>query len=335
MIMKRFMARSYGLLPRVQCSQFVASKPFRSARRRQRPSRATHDSTYTDGMDIVTHAAAGIVLASPFLPEHPLAASGFILGSALPDLDSLSRLAGQRVFLRVHQGWTHALPVAAAIGVAGLVLHLPLFVGVALGMALHSLLDYTNTYGTSLLWPVRKQRYCREWIFFIDVVVLVAVFAALAFVALEWQSSTAAPALAFGVFFLGYLAVRILLRRRAFRIAPAGTTSLIPSAVVPWRFLGLAGSETFVLDAIRGRISNRRAHPILDERWRDTAMKIEEFRTMAELSSGYHVVAADADPDGTRLLCRDLRTRNFATKFGDLEILIPHNGAPQVLEFHV
>jgi len=70
-------------------------------------------------MDVVTHAAMGTVIASPFFAEYPLPAAGFMLGSAIPDLDALSRFFGKRVFLKWHQTYTHSLPLialATAIG---------------------------------------------------------------------------------------------------------------------------------------------------------------------------------------------------------------------------
>ena len=48
-----------------------------------------------------------------------------------------------------------------------------------------------------------------------------------------------------------------------------------------------------------------------------------------------HVVSAEEAPDGTRLTCRDLRTRNFGTRFGDLELLVPADRMARVVAFHV
>ena len=43
---------------------------------------------------------------------------------------------------------------------------------------------------------------------------------------------------------------------------------------------------------------------------------------------------APAD-DGTRLVCRDLRTRNFATRFGQLDLRLDAAGAVRDRVFHV
>ena len=47
-------------------------------------------------MDIVTHGMVGVLLAAPLAESHPIAAGSLLLGSVLPDLDALSRLAGKR-----------------------------------------------------------------------------------------------------------------------------------------------------------------------------------------------------------------------------------------------
>ena len=62
-------------------------------------------------MDIVTHGMMGVVLAAPFAADYPEASIAFMLGSVVPDLDAVSRIAGRRSFLKCHQTYTHALPV--------------------------------------------------------------------------------------------------------------------------------------------------------------------------------------------------------------------------------
>lgn len=84
----------------------------------------------------------------------------------------------RRFFLKCHQTYTHALPL---IALGGLVVAGGLFLAgvnaiwlVAAGMAFHALLDATNTYGVTLLGPFTTRRYCTEWVFFIDSVVIFA-----------------------------------------------------------------------------------------------------------------------------------------------------------------
>jgi hypothetical protein len=60
--------------------------------------------------------------------------------------------------------------------------------------------------------------------------------------------------------------------------------------------------------------------PLLDDSFAEMLETLPEFQLMREVSPEYHVVAACADGPGTRLLCRDMRMRNFGTRFGDLEV---------------
>jgi hypothetical protein len=56
---------------------------------------------------------------------------------------------------------------------------------------------------------------------------------------------------------------------------------------------------------------------------------------MRELSPAYHVVSASATEAGELICCRDLRTRNFKTTFGDLEILLDARRQIVQTTFHV
>jgi len=291
-------------------------------------------------MDAVTHAGIGCILAAPLVAEHPAAAACVALGSLLPDLDSLSRVFGKRAFLRWHQTWTHSLPVIACVAA----LSWPVFrlLGVddplapaALGgaMALHALLDVTNTYGITLWAPFSRRRTSLEWVFFIDSVVLLATAVALALV-VPRLASGGDPASITGAYIVGlaaYWACKAWLRRRAGRLAPAHTLSLIPTALIPWTYLGCAreGDEivTFRMNALTGSVSARAAHAIADE---STVRDLPEFRAMRDLSPAYHAVES-----GRRVVCRDLRTRNFGGRFGMLEVSLDDRGDVQKTRFHV
>ena len=120
-------------------------------------------------MDIVTHGMMGFVIAAPFAAEHPEAAIAFMVGSVAPDLDALSRIAGRRSFLKCHQTYTHALPVIGGIGAVAYLVStlrglpgLQVALALTIGMVFHSVLDYSNTYGITLLAPFSNRRFCRE-----------------------------------------------------------------------------------------------------------------------------------------------------------------------------
>lgn len=301
-------------------------------------------------MDIVTHSLIGLIGASPLIASQPWAAVGFVYGSVLPDLDALSRVFGKQTFIACHQTWTHSLPVIALVGLltwaTGLFAGaadegLGLAVGLVLGMTLHSLLDYTNTLGIALLLPFSRRRYCLEWVFFLDAVVMVASVAALAAVlpALVagrevgwWAPAIYASAMA------GYWLLKAALRFIAGRRAPADTQTILPSALIPWQFLGCRQTgdtaTLFRLDLLTGRATDYAQHTILDAAYQDLLTQVPEFALMRGLSPAYHLVEAAPRSAGLTLKCRDLRTRNFSTRYGDLDIDVDSAGAIERVDFH-
>jgi membrane-bound metal-dependent hydrolase YbcI (DUF457 family) len=299
-------------------------------------------------MDIVTHAGIGLIAASPFLPDRPELALGIVAGSVLPDLDALYRLADRVTFLRGHQSWSHALPVQLVLSIAlGLAAALLGWRGIELGAGLlaglvgHSLLDLTNTYGVALLMPFSRRRFCLEWVFFIDLVVLTGTAATLALVIPLWLREGEVPAqyaVAFLTGLCAYVLVKGALRRRAGRLCPQAK-SLVPSALVPWRLFGAERRgqtiSLFRINALTGIRSAVGDVPVLDDSFAAALNGLPEFRLMRDLSPEYHVVAASADGASTRLLCRDMRMRNFGTRFGDLEVWLDSNQQVIRSRFHV
>jgi hypothetical protein len=203
--------------------------------------------------------------------------------------------------------------------------------GLFLGFSGHSLLDMTNTFGVAWLTPFSRRRICLEWVFFIDTVVLVALAAALALVLPSWLRNGDAPgiyAMACLSFLAAYVLGKGLLRRRAGKLFPQAK-SLVPSALVPWRFFMPERHQQEVVlsrvNALTGRHAPVARMPVLDGPFAKLLEQVPEFRLMREVSPEYHVVSAASDGTGTRLLCRDMRLRNFGTRFGDLEVWLDAN----------
>ncbi len=299
-------------------------------------------------MDIVTHAGIGLVAASPFLADRPELAVGIVAGSVLPDLDALCRLRDKTAFLRAHQTWTHALPVELAFSAAtAFIAALLGWRGIEVGMGLlagvmgHTLLDLTNTYGVAWLTPFSRRRFCLEWVFFIDATVLLSLGVALGVVIPIWLREGLVPG-TYAIAFFGFLVLYILskgvLRWRAGAVC-THSKSLVPSALVPWRFYGTLRrphSMSFVrVNAITGACSTVGEVPVMDDAFAPTLEQIPAFQLMREISPEYHLVEASSENGGMRLLCRDMRMRNFGTKFGDLEVWLDSNGQVARSRFYV
>ena len=102
------------------------------------------------------------------------------------------------------------------------------------------------------------------------------------------------------------------------------------TAFVPWRYLGAAREgdavSLFELDALSGRVRGEDRVVPIDAKYREALDRSPEFRTMRELSALYHAVEARERGAETFLRCRDLRTRNFDTRFGELELRLDADG---------
>jgi membrane-bound metal-dependent hydrolase YbcI (DUF457 family) len=298
-------------------------------------------------MDIVTHAGIGLIAAAPVLDSYPELALGLVAGSVLPDLDALSRIFGKRAFLRSHQTWSHALPVhagfsalagclAQVLGIEGLMLGAGLFAG----LTGHALLDFTNTLGVTLLAPFSRKRFCLEWVFFIDAVVLLLTVITAGVTIGKFGRSGEVPAryaVAFFAALTAYIGAKAMLRMRAGALAP-DALSLIPSALCPWRFFGVVDGKTrvrlFQINAVTGVRRTLREQDVFDAAYAESLSKVQEFTLMRELSPAYHVVSTCKTDAGELVLCRDLRTRNFGTSFGDLEVLLDAENRVKRIHFH-
>ena len=305
-------------------------------------------------MDIATHAAMGLIAASPFVSSRPGLATGLMFGSVLPDLDVLCRGFGKRAFLAMHQTWSHSLPVillfSAAVWFVGhesAMLGGGLALGLGLGMLGHVLLDVTNTTGVALFAPFSRKRFCLEWVYFTDKLVMLFSVTMLALVCWNWNQPDAdavlpplLPPLALLFFVVVYWSLKGWLRQRAKKHAPPQTISLVPQSWAPWRFLGIrrrqhSEMEAFRLNALSGRTAAFMRYSIYDLEYEQFIARLPEFRAMRNLSPAYHVVEAGQRENGVVLQCRDLRPRRLSAGFGDLKIWLDEHRKIKHFEFRV
>ncbi len=302
-------------------------------------------------MDIVTHAMMGIVGASPALATYPLGAMAFAMGSVVPDLDALSRLFGKNAFMTWHQTYSHALPVIGAITLIVAAMcwyfNMPIIeisIGFGLGMAAHSLLDVSNTYGIKLFAPFSNRRLSSEWVFFIDLPVILTTSLMLGLVVWQFQVDLDSwilfsTGISFWVFIVIYWGLKGILKARALQTCPENTF-LIPCAFLPWRFLGCHQIEEnqvelFTVNAILRSKYSPDSIPVQSAAYKILLEQSPEFVTMRNLSPMFHVVEVQDSNDGKTVKCRDLRTRNFNTRFGDLNIDLGFNNEIINTEWHV
>jgi hypothetical protein len=213
--------------------------------------------------------------------------------------------------------------------------------GIFAGLVFHTFLDFTNTLGVTLLAPFSRKRFCCEWVFFIDAFVIALTGVALLLSMSKLLRNGEVPARWSLFYFLTlavYIATKAIFRRRAGLLAP-DALSLVPSALWPWRFFGAAEADKqvrlCVVNVMTGSRNALQTFEVLDDRYTSLLTKLPEFQLMKSLSPVYHVVQVNhAGPEET-IVCRDLRTRNFNTSFGDLEVVIGPNRNVLGVHFHV
>lgn len=296
-------------------------------------------------MDIVTHALIGSATAAGVVPTHPGLAVGLVLGNVVPDLDAFSRLAGKHAFLRFHQTYTHSIGAIVAVFALAAALHGlsepvwgQILLGLGIGMAMHILLDLTNSYGVRCLWPLSTKRFALDWIFFIDawIIGICVVTLAAQYSVRDDEHALRILSIAFVGVLVSTCAARGMIALRARRIAARNGVSGDPLAVIPttwspFRFLVCRDrgdvAETFVLNAWSEHQSEPTEIPILDQSLPKTITQRREWRVMRGLSRFYHCVEQrQAENDDQVFTCQDLRIRNFETKFGTLTCRLDRNG---------
>jgi membrane-bound metal-dependent hydrolase YbcI (DUF457 family) len=299
-------------------------------------------------MDGLTHAVGGLALAAPLVEYSPVAAGALVFGSVLPDVDVVWRFFGKKAYLRAHRTWTHSIGGAViACALTWLifrnhVLYHPLAPpALGAGILIHCLLDLCNSYGTAILTPFSGRRFALESIFLVDSVFTAASIAALFVLIPAWRrlEFSPVPAIWFGGLMVVYPAMRIAMRCAAGRYVPDGTRSLVPTTLLPWRYLGYRPDgdrvHLFEFSLLSRQVMSETYQEILDDQYRARLEQVPEYRLMCELTDGYHVTGASEDDDGLTLTCHDLRLRNFGGRFGRLDVVFDECGAIIKKVFHV
>lgn len=122
-------------------------------------------------MDTGTHVVMGIALGGlatldpAVISSHPTASSvliGTIVGSQIPDIDTVLKLRNNAVYIRNHRGITHSIPAVILWPLVILAIVYPIFptanlfhlwIWTFLAVFLHVFVDIFNAYGTQALRP--------------------------------------------------------------------------------------------------------------------------------------------------------------------------------------
>jgi hypothetical protein len=94
-------------------------------------------------------------------------------------------------------------------------------------------------------------------------------------------------------------------------------------------------ARLFRISGLTGAVREEGRRAIFDDGIVERLAGVPEFRLMRELSPAYHVVEVEEAEGGRRVRCRDLRTRNFGGRFGELRVTLDAAGAVTSVDFHV
>jgi inner membrane protein len=145
-------------------------------------------------MDVGTHVLASFALTRAAFPRAPRSVLPIALAAgAIADLDEISAAFGPAAYLNWHRTYTHSLLTAILLAVL-LALsyrffapqHLrsrfsstAIFALTLLAQCLHLLLDVCQPDGVLLFWPFSAARIAKDWLTFVDPVILAVLVAAI------------------------------------------------------------------------------------------------------------------------------------------------------------
>lgn len=173
-------------------------------------------------MDPITHGLVGLAIAS--VSGEPILGAvgiGTALAAMSPDLDIIMQCRGHLSYLKSHRGVSHSLPfligmsIIIAIGLTFIfpeIAFLKILFWAFIGALSHSLLDFLNSYGAKLLWPIRKKRYSRGLLLPFDPVII-----GLSLYMILSNQSDSTLDLKIGIIFFGYLIMRWMLKKNIYQ----------------------------------------------------------------------------------------------------------------------
>lgn len=278
-------------------------------------------------MDIVHHAVIGLIgLNSAESIDYLTEGIFFLAGSILPDLDAFLAIFGKRFYLKNHQSFSHSLILIPIISLIITSLLMGLidfswanFFALSLGMCIHVLLDYTNTYGIRLFYPFNKNRISLDSIFFIDTFLLCLSLTTLLF-ELNFIYYT--------IIFLHYIIFKILLHKHVHRKLHADYT--IPSAINPFSFYIYKDYTstiiTYEYNILTNTIKNMKKQQNIDTDYKHLTKQSTIYNDVKKIAKALHITKVTSDVNSTTLIAKDLALRNFGGKFATTTLTFNSDG---------
>ncbi|SCY06081.1 metal-dependent hydrolase [Alkaliphilus peptidifermentans] len=277
-------------------------------------------------MDPLSHAIIGLSIHG--LSQAPSlgnpASIGALIGAIAPDLDIITRIKGDYVYLKHHRVETHSIP--GIIGVSLLItLGLSLiyssfvfrevFLWTMIGALSHVVFDLLNSYGVALLYPLNRKKYSINLIMIYDPVVIL-----LSGYILFFSGRTFFENLMMGVIMLAYLILKALDKKSLKRIlqnqyckgAEIRKITIMPSDYNPlkWDYIVKTKEEYLVGDikSFRGIPNQLRRFTIITNSIIEKSLKEELGQYFESFTPFFHI---DFKEEKDRIIVKmtDLRYR--------------------------
>ena len=267
-------------------------------------------------MDILHHSAIGLIGFNVAITnDQTTLGLFFLIGNVFPDLDALLVLFGRSFYLKNHQGFSHSLvfaPLYALLIVLLLSPFIPFgwgnFLALLLGLMVHGFLDYLNSYGIMLLYPISKKRYSLDAIFFIDSVLLFLTATMLYFNFSIWI---------YLMFYLLYIVLKIKMQRAVLKRLDADFA--IPSAINPFEFYIYSLKDeqisTYRYMLLTNKRYNEKVQNDLDKKFAHLTQKSQLFNDISKITKAFHIAKVEDEKDELTIIAKDFAVRNFGAKF--------------------
>ena len=278
-------------------------------------------------MDILHHSAIGLIGFNVAITnDQTMMGLFFLIGNVFPDLDALLVLVGRSFYLKNHQGFSHSLLFAPLYALLIVLLLLPFipfawsnFLALILGLMVHSFLDYLNSYGIMLLYPISKKRYSLDAIFFVDFLLLLLTATMLYFEFSIWI---------YMLLYLLYIVLKIVMQRVVLKRLNADF--VIPSAINPFEFYIYQLRDEQILTYRQIFLSNKRHNEKrqrnLDREFVHLTQKSQLFNDISKITKAFHIVTVEEEADETTIVAKDFAVRNFGAKFATTTLKFNQKG---------
>ena len=278
-------------------------------------------------MDILHHSAIGLIGFNVAVTnDQTMLGLFFLIGNVFPDLDALLVLFGRSFYLKNHQGFSHSLVFAPIYALLIVLLFLPFipfawsnFLALILGLMVHSFLDYLNSYGIMLFYPISKKRYALDAIFFVDSVLLILTVIMLYLEFSIWI---------YMLFYLLYIIFKIVIHRAVLKNLNANFA--IPSAINPFEFYiyQLKNEEilTYRYTLLTNKRYDEKLQKNLDKEFAHLTQKSQLFNDIFKITKAFHIATVDEEADETTIVAKDFAVRNFGAKFATTTLKFNQKG---------